>query len=91
LEGIQQDVVAPPIIPGKDIHAHSQASIGFFSEDLRSIAITGEDDAALHSWNFSSASAFNKEAIGVFKEMDVTRRRSQVDAPVNVGPCCAVS
>jgi len=69
LEGIQEDTVEPPIPPGKDIHAHSQTSIGIFSEDLSDVTITEEDGNALHSWNYSSASAFNKEVIGVFKDM----------------------
>jgi hypothetical protein len=58
----------PPFTPGKDIHAHSQASIGQFTEDLSRINLTEEDDDALRAWNFSSNSAFNKETIGVYKE-----------------------
>ena len=96
----------PPIAPGKDIHAHSQASIGIFSEDVSEVTITEEDDNSLHSWNYSSASAFNKEVIGMFKEMDApvgsgTRSSNLTPqggvsgavgrAPLKAKSCCAVS
>ena len=68
LESIQLDTLAPPFAPGKDIHAHSQTSIGVFTEDLSKIHLTEEDDEALRTWNFRSNTAFNKEIIGVLKD-----------------------
>jgi hypothetical protein len=68
LVGLVGDSVPPPFTPGKDIHAHSQAQIGQFMEDLSKIAVTEEDDEALRSWNFSSNSAFNREVMSILKQ-----------------------
>jgi len=68
LECIPLDTIAPPLAPGEHIYAHSQTSIGVFTEDLSKIHLTEEDDEALRTWNFRSNTAFNKEIIGVLKD-----------------------
>jgi hypothetical protein len=68
LAGLVGDSVPPPFTPGKDIHAHSQAQIGQFMEDLSKITVTEDDDEVLRSWNFSSNSAFNREVMSILKQ-----------------------